>query len=266
MAETPRKRRAAPKRTGPIRRSAAASASKPATTARRQEPDEGLDLAVSDAVAQAVRLGYKVLAENLEEGRIAAKQFRVGEYNVRNVPNDLNVLAKRMVNLARDLSTTTFDVLDRVLQDPTLMKAVRRMAESIDPVAPTAKPSAASPSQSAPPAPAKSGKMVAPANPSPVVQSVPLTCRFSGAAEARVLASWLTRPDSPTPLATAGLTTLEAGVPPIAGVTFHASNDGLGVVAEIQFPSDQAAGVYSGVVVGVADGKVVGALTIQVGA
>ncbi|HEY1414513.1 MAG TPA: hypothetical protein VGF42_01345 [Caulobacteraceae bacterium] len=266
MAETPRKRRAAPKRTGPIRRPAAASASKPAKAIRRQEPEEGLDLAVSDAVAQAVRLGYKVLAENLEEGRIAAKQFRVGEYNVRDVPNDLNVLAKRMLNLARDLSTTTFDVLDRVLQDPTLMKAARRLAESIDPVAPVAKPTAANSSKSSAPATARPGKTGAAANPISASQSVPLTCRFSGAAKAKVLASWLTSPASPTPLATAGLTTLETGVPPIAGVTFHASDDRLGVVAEIQIPPDQAAGVYSGVVVGVDDGRAVGALTIQVGA
>lgn len=266
MAETPRKRRTPLKRTEPIRRAAAAGAAKSASAAHGRKSDEGLDLAVSDAVAHAVRLGYKVLAENLEEGRAAAKQFRVGEYSVRDVPGDLNLLAKRMINLARDLSTTTFDVLDRVLQDPALMKAVRRMADAVEPVAATTAPSTATPFNSPAPAKANSGKKVTPAAPAAAAQSIPLTCRFSGSAEAKVLAALLRKPDKPTPLATAGLTTLAPGAPAIVAVTFHASDDGLGVIADIQIPADQAAGVYSGAVVGAADGKALGALTIQVGA
>jgi hypothetical protein len=265
MAETPRKRRTPLKRTEPIRR-AAAGAPTSASAARGRKSDEGLDLAVSDAVAQAVRLGYKVLAENLEEGRAAAKQFRVGEYSVRDVPGDLNLLAKRMVNLARDLSTTTFDVLDRVLQDPALMKAVRRMADAVEPVAAATMPSASTPSKGPPPAKANSGKKGAPAAPAAAAPSISLTCRFSGSAEAKLLAAVLRRPDRPTALATAGLTTLEPGAPAIVGVTFHASDDGLGVIADILIPADQLAGVYSGAVVNAADGNALGALTIQVGA
>lgn len=266
MAETPRKRRTPLKRTQPLRRAAATGDSKPVRVARHRTSEDGLDLAVSDAVAQAVRLGYKVLAENLEEGRAAAKQFRVGEYSVRDVPNDLNLLAKRMVNLARDLSTTTFDVLDRVLQDPTLMKAVRRMADVVEPVSPAAKSSAAASPKNATATPAKSVKKGSAPDPSPATLSIPLACRFSGTAEAKVLASWLTRSPSPTPLATAGLVTLQPGATAISGVSFTASDDGAGIVADIAIPAGQAPGVYSGAVVSADTGMALGALTIQVGA
>jgi hypothetical protein len=260
MTKTVHKRRTKPARTGPIRNapSGEASQTRKATVAT-SGAEPGLDVAVSDAVAQAVRLGYQVLAQNLEEGRTAAKQFRVGEYNVRNAPSDLNHLALRMVGLSRDLSTTTFDLLDRVLQDPALMKAVQRIAAEPAPTQSGSKAKAASqPSKAAQSKPKSAAEPPAP--------FVPITCTFSGPARATVLAAWLARPPSAATLASPGLTTLDAKAPAITGIAFGPSADGSGVVAAVTIPARQPAGVYSGAVVSAESGVALGTLTIQVAA
>ena len=93
---------------------------------RRTEPrapgvnpaDPAPDVAsLSDEVAHAVKEGYDVIAENLKQGRIAASRFRQGNYNIRDVPGDLEDVGLRMVRLARELSNTTFDICERLLKE-----------------------------------------------------------------------------------------------------------------------------------------------------
>jgi hypothetical protein len=266
MTDTARKQRTPPKRIPPIRTVAPAAPTKSAVAkpagVSEVATESSLDEAVSDAFAHAVRLGYQALAQNLEEGRLAAKQFRAGDYSVTNVPSDLNQLAKRTVRLARDLSTTTFDLLDRALQDPALVAAFRRLiAEqpaSAKPKTAAAKPAnaATEPSTAAP----------VPAIPDPQAPHlVPITCNFSGGPKAAMLPSWLIRPSPPTTLATTGLTSLNGGAPAISAITFGPSVDGVGVVADIAIPDKQPAGDYSGVVVSADSGIAFGALNIRVG-
>ena len=72
---------------------------------------------VSEAVAHAVKMGYDVIAQNIRQGREAAERFRQGEYSLRDAPGDLEVASLRLLQLARELSTTTFDVCERLLKE-----------------------------------------------------------------------------------------------------------------------------------------------------
>lgn len=236
MTEDQRKRRSPPKRSKSIRNSTTAARSQ---TSSVSPP---LELAVSDAVAHMVKLGYSVLAKNLEEGRAAAKQFRVGEYGIGQVPSDLGHLAVRTLHLARDLSTTTFDLLDTILADP-------RLSALLQPPA-TASPE---PAKAAPTTPAASSEG----------GLVPFTCELSGG-KARMKAAILTRPKSPAALVTNGLVSPDPASPPITGVTFGPAPTGPGVVAAVTVPADHPAGLYSGIVFDAGSGLPLGALTIQV--
>src|SRR5687768_6526585 len=105
-ATAERVRRPAPAAAGPRRARTAAATEPPTST----PPGPGPDAKVGDAVAQAVKLGYDVIAENIRQGREAAERFSKGKYNIREAPGDLEVAAQRLLQLSRELSTTTFDV------------------------------------------------------------------------------------------------------------------------------------------------------------
>ncbi|HEY1559651.1 MAG TPA: hypothetical protein VGF71_02040 [Caulobacteraceae bacterium] len=284
---TERKTRTPPQRT---RSNRAATSAKTAKKVNGGQAVDGstiegavsdVEEAISDALSDTVRLGYHVLAQNLEQGRVAAKQFRVGAYSVRNVPSDLNELTQRMMRLGRDLSLTAFDLLERVMQDPALLDVARRVVADI--AASDSKTTPASPpgtqtggAQAAGTAAAgarasNGGKipvtgaaiMTAASPPAPFV---PLTGTFSGDVDGALLTSWLMRSPSPTTLKISGLTTLAGEAPAITGITFRPSRDGFGVVADIPIPKGQPPGLYSGAVVSAETNLALGILTIQVGA
>jgi hypothetical protein len=263
MTDSDRKRRDPPGRKSPIRN--AATSPPPAEpiaadAVRSNQAAQGLDGAVTDAVANAVQLGYQVLAQNIEEGRIAAKQFRVGEYNVRNVPHDLNQLSVRLLHLTRELSTTTFDLLERLLNDPANPGALQRSANATSGgQTPPANPAGPSTATAPPPTAAPS-----PAAPVSTPNSVALTCRFTPPGKAVVKAAALTRPETPTPLTMIGLSSVDPSLPAIGDVKFSAAEDGYGVVANIALEDDQPAGLYSGIVLAADTQLPLGTLTIQV--
>ena len=221
---------------------------------------------VSESVAHAVRLGYDVIGENIRQGREAAGRFRRSEYNVRDVPNDLNRLSIRLLNLTRELSTTTFDLLDRLLNDPNTPGAGPR-ARTADP-APAGfypAPPAAWPSSSA------SGPLSGPlpgAARAAAPQAGPvLTCQFAGSRQATLRQGALSRPDQPTrpeSLTVTPLASIDPTLKVIGGVTFAPSDDGAGVVARIVIPDDQPAGTYSGVVCAPDTQAPLGVLAIEV--
>jgi len=260
MTDSQRMKRTPPVRTPPIRKATPAPAATvraaptPADPTGNPSPADGT---VSDAVAQMVRLGYDVLAQNIQEARTAASQFRVGEYNIREAPGDLNQLATRMLRLTRELSSTTFDLMDRVLNDPALLGAIA--AHPTQP-APATGYQADGPA-TAPPTPKMAASPIASAAAS---NAVALTCRFTGAKSAVMTVATLTQPDTPTTLKITGLESLETSSPAIEGVTFSPADNGSGVVADITIKDDQPAGLYSGIVFSAVTHLPLGTLTIQV--
>jgi hypothetical protein len=243
----------APAATGPGPAGPVPTGSEPALPPVPSDP-------VSESVAHAVRVGYDVVAANIKEGRMAAQRFRQGEYNVRDVPRDLNAMTMRLVHLARDLSATTFDVVEQLLKDPNLPGAAaetrRESAPSLRPVAPVAPPFHPTPAHPA------AGH---PRNHEPAL--VPLTCVFTGSRPAVLKAARVSRPDRPThpeQLSTTPLTSTAPGARPIGGITFAAAAGGAGLIAQAPIPDDQAAGVYSGLIYAPSADTPLGFITIEV--
>jgi hypothetical protein len=259
-----------PGRTQPIRSAvepspAAAEPAAPVAHAAAAEWDD----TVSESVAHAVRAGYDVVAANIKEGRLAAKRFRQGDYTVRDVPRDLNTMTLRLVHLARDLSATTFDVLEQLLKDPNLAGAgshVREGAPVVRPVAPVAPgfhpaPGPAVKASAQAPAP----HHVHPATPAPA--TVALTCAFTGGRGARMTGAAVSRPVRPThpdQLAMTPMTAVTPGAKAIGGVTFTAAGGGAGLIAHIEIPDDQAPGVYSGLIFAPSADAPLGFVSIEV--
>jgi len=228
-------------------------------------PDAGAP--VSEAIANTVKLAYSVIGQNVEQGRRAASKFRQGEYNIRDVPSDVNALATRLLNLTRELSTTTFDILERLLKDPQMLGALQRgtdnpkgsefRAPGAPPFYPT--PGSAPNGQGPPSAPSSPSSQ-----PTSAQETLALSCAFTGARRAATRAASLTRPDQPTVLALSTLTSLDGSLPPIGGVRFSAAPDGSGIVANVPIPDGQPAGLYSGVICAEDTQKALGLLTIEV--
>jgi len=242
-----RAKRPDPDRDGPNRTSTGAAASK--------RPDElPVDLEVSEAVAHVVKLGYDVIAENIQQGREAAARFRHGKYRLRETPHEIEVAAQRLLSLARELSTTTFDVCDRLLRELAAQKPPPDRGKSVPAfydqksAAPSAKPANS-----------------APAAADPSIMKV--TVLFEGAPKAKAHTASLTRPRKPAapaditaqPLAAAS----DPGGKPIASVMFAADMSFDGIVARVSVPKGQAKGFYSGLVHVKGDPIPLGVLTIE---
>jgi hypothetical protein len=221
------------------RASAASSAS--ATSPR--------DATITDAIGHAVKAGYDVIAENIQQGREAAAAFRQGQYNIRDVPGDLETVALRMIQLARELSGTTLDICERLLKEISARQPPQDRASEVPPFRPApATPAAAKP------APSDPGLMK-------------LTVRISGAPKAVARTTSLprpSRPTAPTDLSATPLATRDGQGKPITAVSFETDVSVEGLVAVIAVPARQAPGVYSGLVYAKGDDVPLGALTIEI--
>lgn len=189
---------------------------------------------VGEVVADAVRAGYRVIGENLRQGRAAADRLAAGRYGLTDAPDELSALGSRLVHLGRELSTVWFDLMAAVLRDPGLKEAL--------------KPQQTRPA--AEPAPAATGPM--------------LSVAFLGTDRARARAVPMLCAERPASLVSAGFHPLGTGQPPITKVTFTAAGDGDGVVALVEVPEHQPAGRYSGTVCDAGTGEPVAALTIEI--
>jgi hypothetical protein len=223
-------------------------------------PPNDSDTQYSDAVADSVKLAYAVIRDNIAQGRAAASKFRDGEYNVRDVPHDVNVLSLRLLNLTRELSRTSFDILEGILSNPRTPGATawrpgpptqhdpRQFHPAAGPFNPDWNYTGAYSRQGAA---------------QPGTQMIPINCVFTGAGTAQVRSASLSRPQSPTHLALPVLASLKTGSPPIMGATITPTSDPYGVMVDLAIPAGQPAGVYSGAILD-DQGYAVGALTIEV--
>ena len=217
------------------------------TKAASAAPGSPQDPSVSDSVAHAVKVGYDVIAENIRQGREAAARFRQGEYNVREVPGDLQDMALRLVTLARELSKTTLDVCERLLKE--LADSPEDRTKTVPPFR-TAAPAAEKPS--------------APAADAGVMK---VTVRFPGAVKGVARTATLLRPKLPTApghISVAPLSRRAAGAKPIRDVSFETDVSVEGIVAVVNIPKKQEPGIYSGQVYAKGDEVPLGVLTVEV--
>jgi hypothetical protein len=240
----PRVRRPQPERTAP-QRSRATGAGLGETSR-----DPAADPTISEAVSQAVKMGYDVITDNIRQGRQAAERFRHGEYNMREVPGDLETAGLRLLQLARELSTTTFDVCERLLKELGSGGGATDRTTEAPPFRPTV-------TRSAPPAP----------TPDPGLMR--LTTRFAGGAAATSHTPSLNRPKQPTMAADVTASPLarrEPGAEPISGIAFQTDLAVEGLIAVVTIPQGQPPGVYVGLVFAKGQDVPLGALTVEVAA
>jgi hypothetical protein len=208
-------------------------------------------------VSRAVKTGYDVLTDNLKRGREAAERFAQGDYNIREVPRDLEATSLRMVQLARELSNTTFDVCERLLHAFSANAAPPPGQTPAGPFWPTVK--------KAPGPAAKAPTTAAPAT--HPLGAMKVTVVFSGAAKAVAHTALLSRPTEPTApeeISVAPLTARSGGGAPIAGVGFQADLAHGGLVVSVALPDGQSPGIYSGLVFAARQDVPLGVLTVEV--
>lgn len=242
-ASATRVRRPPPDAAGPNRSSMARSRQGTGT----KTSEAAAEGTVSDAVARVVKVGYDVIAENIQQGREAAERFSKGKYRIGEAPGDLEVAAQRLLHLARELSTTTFDVCERLLKEVAVQRPPADRAGAVPPFKSPAPP------RPAKPPPADTGMMK-------------VTVQFQGAPKAIAHTKSLERPRRPAaaddvmtqPLAASG-----GDAPSITGVTFKTDVSIEGIVALISVPEGQPHGVYSGLVRVKGDPIPLGVLTIE---
>jgi hypothetical protein len=242
-----RRRRPEPARTGPIRSGPAGK--KPSRNSAPSGPEEEeeeaappLDAGSTDSevhriVADAVKLGYDVIGQNLQQGRAAADRFSAGSYGLHHAKDDVGELSKRLVQLTRDLATVGFDLLAAVVRDPTLHEALKPKPIPKDPP---------------------------PADEAPARSPVRVGCQVKGNDRASASPFFLSQPEGPSLLTVAGLYSPDRSLPPITRIAFLASDDGSSIIATITVPADQPGGVYSGVVCDDKTHAPLGTLTVRV--
>ena len=223
------------------------------------QPGAGPDPTVSESVAHIVKLAYDVLTQNIEQGRTAAQRFRQGDYHAGEVPGDLEKAALRVIYLARELSTTTFDVCERLLKEVGGKGPGDDRTADVPPFRATPpKPAAPQPTASGPPTPAP---------PDVDTGQMKVSVRFVGGPKAMARTVMVARPNRPTALGDISVTPLASRVAagaPISGVSFSVDVAVEGLIATVPLPKGQAPGVYSGLIHAGDDEIPLGVLTVEI--
>lgn len=265
-----RVKRKAPARSGPIRTGShlpkeeePASAQPAASMSPQAHVDADLDEGmINQAVADAVRNANKVLTDTVAQGRVAAEQFRHGDYNVRDVPVDVQIMGMRMIKLARELSETTLNIIEQILRQTTRIPPAPQSGQPGKvPPFPTGKPA-----NGAPPGSSGAPPSSHPAPPAAPDNTLKLTVKFEGKAKAKALPSPLWKPSKPTlpsQLSITPMLHLLEEDEPITEVSFEADLSGQ-LIATVTIPKNQSSGIYAGMVVPVNTDVPLGVLSIKI--
>ena len=263
---TPRTKKPIPKRKGAdrsgktSRRLAKGKAAKSDEIAQPEAFGQGTpaeEADFDDTVSDFVKSAYDALTETVGQGRKAAEQFRQGEYNFRQVPSDVEEMARRMLQLARQLSSTTFDVCEQ------LIGQISEIAEPPEPGStkvdafrrhqPAGEPGAAPPSSTS----QASGN-----------GAMRLAVEFSGKKAASSPTTSIERPAKPTKpeeLTSTPLTHVERAETTLPEAHFSADLSSGGVIAKITIPAKQPNGIYVGYVHTAKDKTPLGMLQVKLG-
>lgn len=214
-----------------------ATAAKSGSNGSAKAHSHASEAAIDEAVAHAVRSSYDTLASTIAQGREAADRFRLGRYNMREVPADAEKAIMRMLDLARQLSGTTIDLIEQLVHQMTSMAALPEPGETKVPpfrqhgeAAMDAAPAAAGGTSS----------------------TMPILVGFTGSvAKASSSTTSLTRPLSPAApeeLQASSLTSKTDPAKTLGKVTFGFDVSKMRIVATVDIPEDAAKGTYVGFV------------------
>lgn len=82
-------------------------------------PMQGAASQAGSTVQQAVRIGYQVIEDNIEQGREAAARISKGSYGYTDAQSDILQLSNRLLQASRDLTSTYFDALESLIREAT---------------------------------------------------------------------------------------------------------------------------------------------------
>ncbi|WP_427963634.1 hypothetical protein [Altererythrobacter sp.] len=225
---------------------------------------------IDEAVAQAVKSGYDVLAKTIAQSRESATRFRQGEYNMRDVPQDVQNVTLRLLDLARQLSATTLDLCEQLVMQ--IGNGVGAGPPPPGEVASKMPPFRSHEPQSefgSPPIEGGEDQQSLRAAPPPQsAGGIPISIVFDGTKKAKALNSSLSRPVSPTgtwQISAAPLASREGNATPIENVSFSSDLSEGTLVATIKVPKGQPPGTYSGLVFAETQPVPLGMLVIEIG-
>ena len=245
----PRTKRPPLKRDKAIRNNMAAKKERAPDPADSERHDHSNDPAIDEVVANAVRTSYDTLAKTIAQGREAADKFRQGQYNMREVPADVETMILRLLNLARQLSGTTIDIVEQLVHQLT---SVATLPEpGVTKVPPFREHGQAStrPDTSAP-------------------AGLPLAVRFAGSKTATSSTTSLARPSGPTrpdQMSAVALAPRTGKAKPLDKVEFSFDASIMGLVATVTIPPKQPPGTYVGYVVAEGQPEPLGLLVVTLG-
>lgn len=230
MTAEDRLRRPEPARTGPKR------AFNPlAAAAEAKPPGPAEPMTVDAIIHDAVDAAYRVVEENVREGRRTAERLRAGVTATASDAESAKAAANRVMHLSKELSVSWVELIMAVLRDSELKGVLDRLT--------------AQDRGRVEPAHAAAGRGV--------------TQRLSSRKPIEVALSSLPIASAETVPGVAGLHCLTPGHPAIVAVGFSSRPDGA-LELRIDVPDDQPAGVYTGAVVDPGSGEGLGTLTVRV--
>ena len=233
MAEEERLRRPELARDGPRRAFNALAA---AAEARPPGPAEPM---TADAIIQdAVEAAYRVVEENVREGRTTAERLRAGVAAGPEDAESAKTVANRLMHLSKELSVTWVELIMAVLRETELRQLLDRVTTTQD------RPRTATPAAGG-------------------TSSRPVTQRVSSRKPIEVTLSPLAPEASPAAPVVAGLHALDPEAPSLRMVAFSLRPDGT-LELRVDVPDDQPAGGYSGAVVDPDSLLALGTLTVRV--
>lgn len=221
----------------------------PAAAPEDQDRSEAAhEVDVGHVVADAVRIGYEVIGDNLRQGRAAADKFSAGVYYLDDVPKDLKLLGRRLVKVSQEMGTLWFDLAAAVLRDPGLRDALAPQ--------PVAKAKYGHKGHGA----SGGGAGLA------AQGHVTLTCAFDSPLPCRANPVTVPALKAPQHLVMESLEADAGRAPPITGVRILSGGSADMATVLITVPAKQPAGVYVGVVRESAGGVKLATLRVEVGA
>jgi hypothetical protein len=248
MEASERLHRPEPERTGPVRHAGTYLRDAPPGDSAQDTTDApaapNAPNAAEGAVAHGVRLGYKVVEEQILHGRLLAQ--RLGKATSKlgaTGAGEVNVLIERFLHLYKDMGTLCVDALESLARSPAIRSGLARAAQAAQ--APHAAQDRADSAAGPEPA-AGSGFSIEVASPRRTQVTLDLRLR-PGRFAPRVHA----------------LHAADPSVPPLTGVSFDMDAARPEPMLRIEVPDDQPAAMYTGVVVDSANNEPRGFLSVQ---
>jgi hypothetical protein len=208
----------------------------PGSAAEAAAGAEGNGESWQDVVAEGVAVGYRVIEEQISQGKRVAEQISEASYGPAAMTGDVREAAERLMRYSADLVALWMEFVNASMANGDLLRTL----------------------SSAWPQPA-AGAAAQPTN-----GGGPTALAVEIASTRPVRVHFDLKPCAAgRPLATHGLRALEIDKPPLTEIAFETDRAGGPVALRLRVPEGQPPGLYTGVVVDQQSGEPLGTLTAR---